>query len=118
MKQHLVMIVGMFYPQPSPTGKCAEAYVDLLKDQYDIYNIDAASADDVIKDLLSDSDTTIELTAADDLEELGFDTKKVSKVEIKADEDTGNKTIKLNKIFVTHNLFSPLPVFLFFSYFL
>lgn len=36
MKQHMVMIVGLFYPQPSPTGKCAEAYVDLLKDQYDI----------------------------------------------------------------------------------
>lgn len=36
MKKHLVMIVGMFYPRPSPTGKCAEAYIDLLKDQFDI----------------------------------------------------------------------------------
>ncbi len=36
MKKHLVMIVGCYFPAPSPTGKCAEAYVDLLKDQFDI----------------------------------------------------------------------------------
>lgn len=36
MKKHLVMIVGKFYPNPSPTGKCAEAYIDLLKDEFDI----------------------------------------------------------------------------------
>lgn len=36
MKKHLVMIVGKYFPDPSPTGKCAEAYIDLLKDQFDI----------------------------------------------------------------------------------
>jgi len=36
MRKRLVMIVGNYYPNPSPTGKCAEAYVDLLRDQFDI----------------------------------------------------------------------------------
>ncbi|MBO5837434.1 MAG: hypothetical protein J6Q92_06035 [Oscillospiraceae bacterium] len=47
MKKHLVMIVGMFYPTPSPTGNCAEAYVDLLKDQFDISVICLADTDRV-----------------------------------------------------------------------
>lgn len=47
MKKHLVMIVGNFYPKPSPTGKCAEAYVDLLKDQFDISVICLADTDRV-----------------------------------------------------------------------
>ena len=47
MKKHLVMIVGLFYPQPSPTGKCAEAYIDLLKDQFDISVICLAGTDRV-----------------------------------------------------------------------
>lgn len=45
MKKHMVLIVGLFYPQPSPTGKCAESYVDLLKDQYDISVICIADTD-------------------------------------------------------------------------
>lgn len=36
MKKHLALVVGGYYPNPSPTGKCAEAYVDLLREQYDI----------------------------------------------------------------------------------
>ena len=36
MKKHLVMIVGGYYPTPSPTGKCADAYIDLLNDKFDI----------------------------------------------------------------------------------
>lgn len=36
MKEHLVMIVGGYYPNPSPTGKCAESYVDLIREQFDI----------------------------------------------------------------------------------
>ena len=36
MKEHLVMIVGGYYPKPSPTGKCAESYVDLVREQFDI----------------------------------------------------------------------------------
>ena len=47
MKKHLVLIVGMFYPNPSPTGKCAEAYVDLLRDQFDISVICLAGTDRV-----------------------------------------------------------------------
>lgn len=47
MNKHLVMIVGNFFPKPSPTGKCAEAYVDLLKDQYDISVICQADTDQV-----------------------------------------------------------------------
>lgn len=45
MKKHLVMIVGVYYPKPSPTGKCAEAYVDLLKDDFDISVICLADTD-------------------------------------------------------------------------
>lgn len=36
MKEHLVMIVGGYYPNPSPTGKCAESYVDLIREQFDV----------------------------------------------------------------------------------
>ena len=32
----LVMIVGAYYPNPSPTGKVADQYISLIKDQYDI----------------------------------------------------------------------------------
>lgn len=45
MKKHLVLLVGKFYPNPSPTGKCAEAYVGLLKDQFDISVICIADTD-------------------------------------------------------------------------
>ena len=45
MKKHLVLIVGGYYPNPSPTGKCAEAYVDLLKDQFDISVVCIAGTD-------------------------------------------------------------------------
>ncbi len=45
MKKHLVIIVGNFYPKPSPTGKCAEAYADLLKDEFDISVICLADTD-------------------------------------------------------------------------
>lgn len=47
MKKHLVLIVGAYYPIPSPTGKCAEAYIDLLKDQFDISVICIADTDRV-----------------------------------------------------------------------
>lgn len=36
MKKHLIMIVGGYYPNPSPTGKCAEQYISLLQDEYDV----------------------------------------------------------------------------------
>lgn len=36
MKKHLALIVGSYYPNPSPTGKCADGYVELLRDEYDI----------------------------------------------------------------------------------
>lgn len=45
MKKHLVLLVGNFYPNPSPTGKCAEAYIDLLKDQFDVSVICLADTD-------------------------------------------------------------------------
>lgn len=32
--KHLVLIAGMYYPQPSPTGRCASRYVSLVKDKY------------------------------------------------------------------------------------
>ena len=34
--KHLVLVVGIYYPQPSPTGKCAKDYVSLLKDKYNV----------------------------------------------------------------------------------
>lgn len=34
--KHLVLIVGKYYPQPSPTGKCAREYISLLKDKYNV----------------------------------------------------------------------------------
>jgi glycosyltransferase involved in cell wall biosynthesis len=34
--KHLVLIVGVYYPHPSPTGKCASQYAALLNDNYSI----------------------------------------------------------------------------------
>ncbi len=36
MKKHLVLLCGVVYPNPSPTGKAALRYVSLLEDEYDI----------------------------------------------------------------------------------
>ena len=36
MKKHLVMICGFHFPQSSATSACAERYVSLFKDEYDI----------------------------------------------------------------------------------
>ena len=36
MKKHLVIICGIFYPDPSPTGLCAKRFAGLLADKYDI----------------------------------------------------------------------------------
>lgn len=46
MKKHLAMIVGGYYPTPSPTGKCAEQYVSLIQDDYEIDVICIARSDD------------------------------------------------------------------------
>lgn len=99
----LAIVVGISIPaitniingsKNSALGVTVESALDHMKDQYDIYNIDATSADSVIKNLLSDTDKTIELTTADDLEELGFDINKVSIVELKAIENAADRTIK------------------------
>ena len=34
--KHLVLMVGAYYPQPSPTGKCAGQYASLLKEKFNI----------------------------------------------------------------------------------
>lgn len=34
--KHLVLIAGIYYPEPSPTGKCAKQYIKLLCDDYDV----------------------------------------------------------------------------------
>lgn len=34
--KHLVLITGIYYPQPSPTGKCARQYISLIKDKFNI----------------------------------------------------------------------------------
>jgi hypothetical protein len=34
--KHLVLIAGVYYPNPSPTGKCAMQYIELLKENYEI----------------------------------------------------------------------------------
>lgn len=36
MKPHLVIVCGILYPQPSPTGLCALRYASLLKEEYGI----------------------------------------------------------------------------------
>ena len=36
MKKHLVIISGVIYPAPSPTGLCSLHYASLLRDEYDI----------------------------------------------------------------------------------
>lgn len=33
--KHLVMIVGGYYPAPSPTGKCAEQYLSLIQEYFE-----------------------------------------------------------------------------------
>ncbi len=43
MKPHLVIICGILYPNPSPTGLCAARYAALLKDKYDIEFISLSS---------------------------------------------------------------------------
>ena len=35
-KKHLVVICGQYYPTMSPTGRCAERYALLFRDEYDI----------------------------------------------------------------------------------
>ena len=36
MKKHLVIICGVYYPNPSPTGLCAKRFAELMLDEYDI----------------------------------------------------------------------------------
>ena len=36
MKKHMVMIVGGYFPYASPTGKCAEQYISLIQENYDV----------------------------------------------------------------------------------
>ena len=36
MKKHLAIICGVFYPNPSATGKSAKQFAELLSDEYDI----------------------------------------------------------------------------------
>lgn len=36
MKPHLVIVCGILFPQPSPTGLCALRYASLLKEEYDV----------------------------------------------------------------------------------
>lgn len=36
MKKHLVIVCGILYPNPSPTGLCAARYASLLAEDYDI----------------------------------------------------------------------------------
>ena len=43
MKSHLVIICGILYPHPSPTGLCAARYASLLKDKFDIEFISLSS---------------------------------------------------------------------------
>lgn len=42
-KKHLVMLVGGYYPNPSATGKCAEQYISLIQDEYEVDVICIAS---------------------------------------------------------------------------
>jgi glycosyltransferase involved in cell wall biosynthesis len=42
-KRRLVVLVGIFYPNPSPTGMVTRQYLDLLKEQYDISIVFAQS---------------------------------------------------------------------------
>lgn len=45
MKKHLVLITGRYFPTPSPTGKCAHAYINLLKKDYDVEVICVSSGE-------------------------------------------------------------------------
>ena len=36
MGQHIVMVVGGYYPNPSPTGKCAEQYISLIHKEHEV----------------------------------------------------------------------------------
>ncbi len=35
-KKHITMVVGGYYPNPSPTGKCSEQYISLVQDEFEI----------------------------------------------------------------------------------
>ena len=36
MRKHLVVVLGLFYPQPSPNGRCAWQLINILMDKYDV----------------------------------------------------------------------------------
>ncbi len=36
MKEHLVILCGVYYPEPSPTGLCARRFASLLSGEYDV----------------------------------------------------------------------------------
>lgn len=34
--KRIVIVAGVYYPQPSPTGKCVKQYADILKENFDV----------------------------------------------------------------------------------
>lgn len=49
-KQHIVIICGVFYPEPSPTGLCVKRFADILINDFDIdiVCISSSGADEII----------------------------------------------------------------------
>lgn len=45
MRKNVVLLLGNYYPEPSPTAKCAENYISLFADEFDIDVISYANTD-------------------------------------------------------------------------
>lgn len=57
MKKHMVILCGVFYPEPSPTGLCVKRFAGMLSDQFDI-DIVCISPDGITKRNVINSDNT------------------------------------------------------------
>lgn len=102
----LAIVVGITIPsitsvinnsKNSALGIAVESAYDYLRDQYDIYNIDATSTDSLIGDIINaaGNQLTIGNTSADDklrLEKLGFKSTNVKEVIVTVTHSAATQT--------------------------
>lgn len=60
--KHLVLVVGGYYPNPSPTGQCAHRYISLLKDSYSVDVIYIQSGTEKVNGLKNGDETLYALS--------------------------------------------------------
>ena len=118
----LAIVVGISIPaitsvinnsKNNALGIATESAYDYLRDQYDIYNLDPATADSVIATFINDTKTNANgktYTTASIIEKLGFKTTNVSEISVKVAHNavTGTAAIcvKVTKIPQTSEYFT------------